>query len=61
MELEDFDEAWLSLVLRDEDGNIVYGDFDVVDVADEGVTVAFEIDEYELPDYVTYEIYAIPW
>ena len=61
VELEDFDEAWLSLVLRDEDGNIVYGDFTIVDVADEGGTVAFEIDEYELPDYATYEIYAIPW
>ena len=61
VELEDFDEAWLSLVLRDEDGNIVYGDFTVVDVANEGGTVAFEIDEYEFPDYATYEIYAIPW
>ena len=61
VELEDFDEARLSLVLRDEDGNIVYGDFDFVDVTAEGGTVAFEIEAYDLPDYATYEIYAIPW
>lgn len=51
----------MSLVLSDEDGNIVYGNFSFADIAAEGGTVAFEIDAYDLPDYAAYEIYAIPW
>ena len=61
VELEDVSMVWLSLVLRDEDGNIVYGYFDFADLAAEGGTVAFEIDAYDVPNYATYEIYAIPW
>ena len=61
VELEDVTEAWVSVILRDEDGNIMYGSHTIVDLAAEGESAAFEIDTYDLYDYATYEIYAIPW
>ena len=61
VELEDVSMAWVSVVLRDEEGSIIYGEYGFVDLAAEGGTVAFEIEVYDLPDYATYEIYAIPW
>ena len=61
VELEDYSEAWISVILRDDSGAIVYGNNDFVTVAAEGETTAFEVLAGTLPEYASYEIYAIPW
>ena len=58
---DDISTAAMYVVLRDESGAIVYGDYHYVDVAAEGSTVAFEFSlNYDLPDYASYELYAYP-
>ena len=57
---DEYAEAWVSVILRDADGNIVYGDHDFAELGAVGETSAFELDEYDLPEYDSYEIYAIP-
>ena len=58
---DEYTEAWVSVILRDADGNIIYGNSDFAELGSVGETSAFELDEGELPEYDSYEIYAIPW
>ena len=58
---DEYTQAWVSVILRDAEGNIVYGDNGFADLGAVGETSAFELDEYGLPEYDSYEIYAIPW
>ena len=60
VELEDYSEAWLSVILRDDSGAIVYGSNGFVTQAAEGETTAFEVLADEPPEYASYEIYAMP-
>ena len=56
-------QAALTLVFRDEDGNIVGGTFGVVTSPAEGQSSSFSINVYDdLPeDYASYEVYAQVW
>ena len=60
VELEDYSEVWLSVILRDDSGAIIYGSNGFVTQAAEGETTAFEILASEPPEYASYEIYAMP-
>lgn len=51
----------VSVILRNDTGEIVYGDLTFVDNPVEGQTKPFEIPCYNLPSYASYEIYAMPW
>ncbi len=51
----------VTLVLRDEAGNIVYGDNTYLNDLVIGDNQAFQIDASNLPAYVTAEAYASPW
>lgn len=61
VEFEDVSSARVSVILRDEGGNIVYGYFGWAGLAGERETAAFEKVVYDVPEYATYEIYATPW
>lgn len=51
----------VTLVLRDEAGNIVYGDNTYLNDLVIGDNQAFQIDASNLPAYATAEAYASPW
>ena len=48
----------VSLVLRDKQGAIIYGEMAFVDWPDNGQSMPFSILVYDLPDYTSYESYA---
>ena len=51
----------VSLVLRDKQGTIIYGEMAFVDWPDNGQSMPFSILVYDLPDYTSYESYAQIW
>lgn len=51
----------LTLILRDLQGAIVYGDSGYVDQQGDGKAVAFSIMEQGLPEYASYEVHAQVW
>lgn len=51
----------LTVVLRDESGQIIYGATAYVTRPSMGKTTSFEIEQYGVPDYATYEVYAQAW
>lgn len=57
----DVNSAWVSVILRDASGSIIYGTNTFADISEEGQTVPFEIHAYEPPEHATYELIAVPW
>lgn len=58
----DTSQICLTLILRDDDGVIVYGDSTFVDWPERNAPRPFSMDEPDdLPDYATYEIHARTW
>ena len=51
----------LTVVLRDESDAIVYGATTYVTRPGVGESTSFALEEYGVPDYATYEVYAQPW
>ena len=51
----------ISLILRDAQGNIIFGDAIFVNAPAPGSSVPFEFNEYDIPEYAAIEVYAIPW
>lgn len=61
-ELEEYSQAWVSVILRDANGAIVYGCNSFADIAANGSSSTFEVSAYsELPEHASYELTAIPW
>ena len=51
----------LSVLLRDEDGNIVFGAVGFASRPEPGSTTTFEVSCYSVPDYASYEVHALAW
>ncbi|WP_346697234.1 serine/threonine protein kinase [Thermophilibacter mediterraneus] len=51
----------LSVLLRDEDGNIVFGAVGFASRPDPGSTTTFEVSCHTVPDYASYEVHALAW
>ena len=51
----------LTVVLRDESGAIIYGATGYVTKPTVGESTSFEVEQYGVPDYATYEVYAQAW
>lgn len=51
----------LTVVLRDDSGQIIYGATAYVTRPAMGKTTSFEIEQYGVPDYAAYEVYAQAW
>lgn len=49
------------VVLRDETGAIVGGDASFVSAPAEGEPAPFEVHMYDVPDYASYDVYALEW
>lgn len=60
-EVRDGQQIRLSLILRDEQGRIVYGGITFVDWPSADRPRPFSIDPYGIPDYASYEIYGQIW
>lgn len=60
-EVVDGQQIRLSLILRDDQGEIVYGGMAFVDWPSSDRPRPFSIDVMNLPDYVSYEIYGQVW
>ena len=60
-EPSDGQQIKVSLVLRDKQGAIIYGETAFVDWPDNGQSMPFSILVYDLPDYTSYEAYAQIW
>lgn len=60
-EWSDIGSAWISVIFRDESGQIVGGANSFTDISKEGETVPFEISVYTVPSHASYEIHAVPW
>lgn len=54
-------EIWLSLVLRNDAGEIIYGENGFVACPVEGETAPFELGVYDCPSYATAEVVAMAW
>ena len=54
-------EVWVSLILRDEGGKIVYAKFDLCKRPRVGESTAFEIEAYNCPAYATAEAVGMAW
>ena len=57
---KDFSQVALTLILK-KDGKIVYGNTDYIENLKSKDKSPFEINEYIIPKYDTYEIHAIAW
>lgn len=57
---KDFSQVALTLILK-KDGKIIYGDTNYIENLKSKDKSPFEINEYIIPQYDTYEIYAIAW
>lgn len=55
----DSQSVWLSVILRDDQGQIVYGWNGFVDSPDLGEQMPFSIEVYSVPDYATVEVVPI--
>lgn len=53
--------AALTVILRNAEGSIVFGNTTFVDSLQEGESTPFEIRCFSVPDHATYEIHAQPW
>ena len=53
--------VYLSVVLRDDAGNIVGGEYTFVDLPAQGESAAFSLDIANVPEHASYEIYARAW
>lgn len=51
----------VSVVLRNDAGDLVYGSSTFVDAPQEGREASFQVPLYNVPDYATYEVYAQIW
>lgn len=51
----------ITLILRDAQGDIVFGDATFANAPAPGSSVPFEFNEYDIPEYATIEVYATPW
>ncbi|MDB9221207.1 hypothetical protein PN650_22310, partial [Parabacteroides distasonis] len=51
----------ISLVLRNAQNAIIYGDITFVDWPGNGRSTPFSITVYDLPKYVSYDLYAQIW
>lgn len=58
---EGMGEVWLSLVLRDEKGRIIYGENGFANRPAEGETLPFELQIFDCPAYATAEIVPMAW
>lgn len=58
---EPCEEAMVTAIFRNKDGEIVGGTCDFEDVGEVGETKAFEIDDYTNIEYETVDLYAHPW
>ncbi len=54
-------QIWLSLVLRNEAGEIIYGENGFVTCPAEGESIPFELEIYDCPSYATAEVAAMAW
>lgn len=54
-------DVWLSVILRDEAGKIVYADHGDCKLPGEGRSSAFEIDVHGCPAYATAEVVGMAW
>lgn len=57
---EDYDHAYVTLILRDKSGSIVYGDYSYVAMGKVGETSYFDLSEYDVPEHASYELHAVP-
>ena len=59
LEDDDASAAQISVILRDADGAIIYGDCGYADLAAVGVSAPFEVELYddEVPSFASYELY----
>lgn len=57
--LSEYSSVLVSIVLRDEKGRIVYGDFTYADLPSEGKLIPFSVPAMDVPAYKTYEAYAM--
>jgi hypothetical protein len=55
------ESAWLSVIFRDANGAIISGDHSFVDNLAVGQALPFELHIYNVPDYASYELHALPW
>lgn len=60
-EWSDVGSAMVNVILRDDSGNIIFGEFGFADISKAGETIAFDISSYNVPEHSSYEIYAQPW
>lgn len=60
-EWDDVTSACVNVILRNEAGEIVYGDYTFVELPSSGESAPFELHAYDVPDHASYEIYAQPW
>ncbi|MCR8908190.1 serine/threonine protein kinase [Thermophilibacter sp. ET337] len=51
----------LSVLLRDEDGSIVFGAVGFASRPEVGSTTTFEVSCHTVPDYASYEVHALAW
>ena len=51
----------VTVVLRDENGDIISGATSFVDLPAQGESVPFEVNYYDPPEYATVEAYAQVW
>ena len=51
----------LSVLLRDDDGSIVFGAVGFVSRPEVGSTTTFEVSCHTVPDYASYEVHALAW
>ncbi len=54
-------DVFVSVILRDEDGSIVFGEMSFANAPEAGERSAFEVNCFDVPDYDTVEVYAVAW
>lgn len=54
-------QIWLTLILRDESGQIVFGSYTFVTRPAEGESAAYQFYEPDIPAYATAEVVALAW
>lgn len=58
---EPCEEAMVTVIFKNKDGEIVGGTCDFEDVGEVGETKTFDVDDYTNIEYDTVEVYAHPW
>lgn len=54
-------DVFVSVILRDEDGSIVFGEMSFANAPEAGERSTFEVNCFDVPDYDTVEVYAVAW